>query len=88
MTGGSVSRARILAVDDQQYFRVFLEDLLREEGYDVTTAEGGEEALARCEAADFDLVVTDLVMPGMDWSESVTRPMSPSSSKTASSSCA
>ena len=31
-TGGRVSGARILAVDDQLYFRVFLEDLLREEG--------------------------------------------------------
>jgi diguanylate cyclase (GGDEF)-like protein len=68
-----VSRARILAVDDQQYFRVFLEDLLQEEGYAVTTAESGPEALERCAAEPFDVIVTDLVMPGMDGSELVQR---------------
>jgi two-component system cell cycle response regulator len=68
-----VSGARILAVDDQLYFRVFLEDLLREEGYAVASAEGGAEALAKLEAERFDVVVTDLVMPGMDGSELVQR---------------
>jgi diguanylate cyclase (GGDEF)-like protein len=68
-----VSGARILAVDDQLYFRVFLEDLLREEGYVVTGAEGGAEALAKLESERFDVVVTDLVMPGMDGSELVQR---------------
>ena len=62
--GAGVSRARILAVDDQQYFRVFLEDLLREEGYAITTAAGGAEALAVLESERFDVIVTDLVMPG------------------------
>ena len=33
-------KARILAVDDQLYFRVFLEDLLNQEGYEVCTASG------------------------------------------------
>jgi diguanylate cyclase (GGDEF)-like protein len=68
-----VSGARILAVDDQLYFRVFLEDLLREEGYEVTSAEGGAEALVKLESERFDVVVTDLVMPGMDGSELVQR---------------
>jgi diguanylate cyclase (GGDEF)-like protein len=68
-----VSRARILAVDDQQYFRVFLEDLLREEDYAVATAASGAEALARLESERFDVIVTDLVMPGMDGSELVQR---------------
>jgi diguanylate cyclase (GGDEF)-like protein len=68
-----VSQARILAVDDQLYFRVYLEDLLRELGYAVTTAATGAEALAQLEAARFDLVLTDLVMPGMDGSELVQR---------------
>ena len=38
-------KARILAVDDQLYFRTFLEGLLSEEGYAVETAAGGAEAL-------------------------------------------
>jgi two-component system cell cycle response regulator len=60
-----VSQARILAVDDQLYFRVFLEDLLVQEGYAVTIAESGAQALERFDEARFDLVLTDLVMPGM-----------------------
>ncbi len=68
-----MSQARILAVDDQLYFRVFLEDLLRESGFEVETAGGGEEALALLETTVFDVVLTDLVMPGMDGSELVQR---------------
>jgi diguanylate cyclase (GGDEF)-like protein len=68
-----VSQARILAVDDQLYFRVFLEDLLRESGFEVETANGGQEALALLETMSFDVVLTDLVMPGMDGSELVQR---------------
>lgn len=66
-----MSQARILAVDDQLYFRVFLEDLLRQEGYEVVTAESGTQALERFDAERFDLVLTDLVMPGMDGGELV-----------------
>ncbi len=68
-----MSQARILAVDDQLYFRVYLEDLLRELGYAVATASNGAEALAQLEGGRFDLVLTDLVMPGMDGSELVQR---------------
>jgi CheY-like chemotaxis protein/GGDEF domain-containing protein len=66
-------KARILAVDDQLYFRVFLEDLLNQEGYEVCTASGGEEALHLFERGDFDVVLTDLVMPGMDGTQLVGR---------------
>jgi diguanylate cyclase (GGDEF)-like protein len=66
-------KARILAVDDQLYFRVFLEDLLTQEGYEVCTASGGEEALHLFEREDFDVVLTDLVMPGMDGTQLVRR---------------
>ena len=40
-----MAKARILAVDDQRYFRVFLEDLLVQQGFEVHTAGSGEEAL-------------------------------------------
>jgi PleD family two-component response regulator len=66
-------RARILAVDDQLYFRVFLEDLLTQEGYEVCTASGGEDALHLFERGPFDVVLTDLVMPGMDGTQLVRR---------------
>jgi diguanylate cyclase (GGDEF)-like protein len=66
-------KARILAVDDQLYFRVFLEDLLQQEGYEVCTASGGEEARHLSEREQFDVILTDLVMPGMDGGELVQR---------------
>jgi len=66
-------KARILAVDDQRYFRELIEGLLAEEGYEAQTASSGEEALRILEQMPFDIVLTDLVMPGMDGSELVHR---------------
>ena len=58
-------KGRILAVDDQRYFRELIEGLLREEGYEVQTASSGEEALRILDHGVFDAVVTDLSMVGM-----------------------
>ncbi|MFK7897244.1 MAG: response regulator [Myxococcota bacterium] len=68
-----MSKARILAVDDQRYFRELIEGLLSEDGFDVRTASTGEEALHLLEREDFEIVITDLVMPGMDGSELVRK---------------
>jgi len=68
-----MAKARILAVDDQLYFRSFLEGLLAEEGYRVETAPGGTEALHALERDCFDVVLTDLVMPEMDGGELIRR---------------
>lgn len=68
-----MAKARILAVDDQRYFRVYLEDLLAQQGYEVRTAGAGEEALALLEQEPFDVLVTDLVMPGLSGAELVER---------------
>ena len=57
---------RILVVDDELSMREVLEITLRQEGYDVTLADGGEAALRALDAAAFDLVVTDLRMRGVD----------------------
>jgi DNA-binding NtrC family response regulator len=59
-------RRRILVVDDQESMRSLLKDMLEVIGYEVTLAEGGEEALRLVESNQFDLVLTDLNMPGMD----------------------
>lgn len=68
-----MAKARILAVDDQRYFRVYLEDLLEQQGYEVRTAGAGEEALHLLERETFDVLVTDLVMPGLSGAELVER---------------
>jgi PAS domain S-box-containing protein len=56
---------RILVVDDQGEIIDLLEDVLGGAGYTVVKASGGNEALARLEAEPFDLLITDLGMPGM-----------------------
>ncbi|GAB6061943.1 sigma-54-dependent transcriptional regulator [Deferrisoma palaeochoriense] len=58
--------ARVLVVDDDESLRRILEYNLAEEGYAVATAASGEEALEKLDRASFDLVVTDIKMPGMD----------------------
>ncbi|HPF70531.1 MAG TPA: sigma-54 dependent transcriptional regulator [Candidatus Krumholzibacteria bacterium] len=57
--------ARILIVDDEATIRSSLQESLAADGYDVETAESGEEALARCHNQVFDLVITDLKLPGV-----------------------
>lgn len=68
-----MAKARILAVDDQLYFRTFIEGILSDEGYGVRTASSGEEALHALAQERFDVLISDLVMPGMDGSELVQR---------------
>lgn len=68
-----MGKARVLAVDDQRYFRELIEGLLSDAGYDVDTAASGEEALQLLEHRDYEIVLTDLVMPEMDGSELVRR---------------
>ena len=56
---------RILVVDDDQQLREVLSDMLRLDGHEVTVACDGNDALERFAEAEFDLVITDLGMPGM-----------------------
>jgi DNA-binding response OmpR family regulator len=58
--------ARILVVDDEQFIRFLLAEQLAQEGYEVSTAASGEEAVAMLQKATFDLMLLDLKMPGMD----------------------
>ena len=55
----------ILIVDDEQSMRDFLEILLRKEGYQVVTRGDGASALRCLEDNSFDLVITDIRMPGL-----------------------
>jgi len=66
-------KGRILAVDDQRYFRELLEGMLTDAGFEVQTASGADEALLVLEHSNFDILVTDLVMPQMDGNELVHR---------------
>lgn len=70
--GESVS-ARILAVDDDAVACQLLAEILLDEGYAVETASGGREAVAHLERGFYDLIITDLKMPGWDGLEVLRR---------------
>jgi adenylate cyclase len=60
------ANARVLVVDDQPPNIRLLEAILTPRGYDVRAASSGTEALVAIDEGDVDLVLLDIVMPGMD----------------------
>ncbi|MBT8372684.1 MAG: response regulator, partial [Deltaproteobacteria bacterium] len=56
----------ILVVDDEKNYLLVLSAVLEDEGYEVMTALGGQDALEIQKASDLDLILTDMKMPGMD----------------------
>ncbi len=65
--------AGILLIDDEAVFREDMAALLREEGYVCDTAANGEEALRRAGAEAPDVILCDLVMPGISGIELISR---------------
>jgi CheY-like chemotaxis protein len=58
--------ARILIVEDTPDFRQMMSEILQTAGHQVTEAENGNAAIDRMERAQFDLLVTDVLMPESD----------------------
>ena len=65
--------ARLLVVDDEAPVRRMLLDVFRSFGYDVVVAASGDEALSLFAEGGYDVVVTDLLMPGMNGWEVIAR---------------
>jgi len=63
--------ARVLVVDDEGYIRDLIRDTLRTRKYVAGTAANGVEALDILARERYDIVVTDVIMPGMDGLELV-----------------
>jgi twitching motility two-component system response regulator PilH len=57
---------KILIVDDSPTERYFLTDILIKNGFSVSTAEDGEEAMLKIKADKPDLILMDIVMPGQN----------------------
>jgi phosphate regulon transcriptional regulator PhoB len=61
----SVATKKILVVDDEADLAELVSYNLKKEGFDVSVAQDGEEALGKIRSDRFDLVVLDLMLPGM-----------------------
>ncbi|MDD5730720.1 MAG: response regulator [Candidatus Omnitrophica bacterium] len=61
----------ILIIDDEELITRSLLKLLNKEGYDATVARSGKEALEKIKTVDFDLIISDVRMPGMDGIETI-----------------
>ena len=66
-------KKKILVVEDEEGLRLFYEEELEAEGYEVITATNGKEAIQKLEEDKPDLVVLDIVMPVMDGMEALGR---------------
>ncbi len=66
-------RPKILVVDDEEGIRDSLASILRDERYTVDTAASGEQALALIASGDFQVVLLDIWLPGIDGMEALTR---------------
>lgn len=61
-----MNKPRILVVEDESAIRIGLVDVLVFHGYEVDYAEEGKQALAMCLSGRYNLVILDVMLPGMD----------------------
>ena len=77
VAGAASGARRVLVVDDEPEIADLLEDILAADGNEIVVEPDGDAALARLVAEPFDLVVSDLTMPGLDgpglWREARAR---------------
>ena len=65
--------ASILVVDDEPIMQEILGDFLREEGYSIDIAGSGEEGVELAQKSSYDCAIVDLMMPGIDGSETMQK---------------
>jgi DNA-binding NtrC family response regulator len=67
------AKPKILLVDDEERFRITLAKLLRVKGLDVTTLGSGLEALEELGKQNYDVILLDVRMPGMNGIETLAQ---------------
>ena len=70
-TAGDV--IKILVVDDEEHLRILYEEELKTEGYDVDVADSAESAFKLLENNNYDAIILDIQMPGMNGLEAMGR---------------
>ena len=68
-----MGKKTVLVVDDEKNIRLTFSETMTQMGFDTRTASNGEEALTKMQGTEFDLVLLDLRMPGMDGIEVLRR---------------
>lgn len=63
---------KILVVDDEENIRLLFKEELQDEGFDVDVAQNGYEAIEKVKKEEYDLVVLDIKMPGIDGIKTLT----------------
>ncbi len=66
-------RGKVLVVDDEEYIQHILNFSFSAEGYQVITANDGEEAIEKAKSENPDVIVLDIMMPKMDGYEACRR---------------
>ena len=61
-----MNKNRILVVDDEEKIRTIIRKYAEFEGYQVTEAASGMEAVSLCRKQDFDMMIMDIMMPELD----------------------
>ncbi len=61
----SQKQGRVMVIEDDQEMRLLLEDFIQEEGYEVRSTDNGSEAFRILAKDEFDLIITDVRMPGL-----------------------
>ena len=69
LSSGQEVAPRLLVIDDEANMRDMLSKLLKRSGYEVETAADGREGLQRIDDADYDFILCDLKMPGINGME-------------------
>ncbi len=68
-----MDKTKILVIDDEEGIRLLISSILEKEGYEISLAEDGYKAVELFRKEVFDLVITDIRMPGMDGIEVLKR---------------
>ncbi len=61
-----MKKARVLIVDDEEAFANNIAKLISKRGYDIKAVDNGQSAIEALEEMDFDVIILDLKMPGLD----------------------
>lgn len=62
---------KVLVVDDEAKIRNVIKEYAEFEGYEITEASDGMEAIAKCKAEDYDIIIMDVMMPKLDGFSSI-----------------